>query len=138
MRRSTLLVAATLAACAGPVDVGQTAWQGTFPGGPGRITGSVAAVSGSGRTHASIAIQHGTPGQAFGWRIRLGDCQAEGALVGGAASYPVLTVAEDGTAGADVYLSRTMSAGPYAARLVQLQAGGGQLLAACTMLQQTP
>lgn len=137
MRRSILVVAVALAACAGPVDVGQTAWQATFSGGPGGISGSVGAVSVAGRTHASIAIQRAAPGQQYGWRIQQGDCQSEGALVGAAASYPVLTAAGDGTAGADIFLSRILNSGPYAARVVQLQSAG-EGLAACAPLQPLP
>ncbi len=137
MRRSLFLLATILAACAGPVDSGQVAWQATLNGGPGGISGSVAALSASGRTRASIAIQRAVAGQSYGWRIQQGDCQAEGALVGGAAVYPTLLAGDDGTAGADIVLSRTLTSGHYAARVVKLQAGG-ETLAACAALQQVP
>lgn len=137
MRRSVLVVVATLAACAGAVDIGQTAWQATFSGGTAGISGSVGAVSVSGRTHASISIQRAVPGQAYGWRIQRGDCQSEGQLVGSAAVYPTLTAADDGTAGADVFLSQILASGPYAARVVKLQSGG-EVLAACASLQPLP
>ncbi len=139
MRRCLLLLAAAAAAaaCAGAVDLGETAWQATLSSGPGGIAAQVAAVSGSGRTHLSIAIQRAAAGQQYGWRIQQGDCQAEGAIVGAAAIYPALTAAADGTAAADVFTSQTLGAGPYAARVVQLQAGG-ETLAACGAMQRSP
>ncbi len=138
MRRAFLVVVLPLAACAGAVDVSQTAWQATLAAGPGGISGSAAAVSVAGRTHASIAIERAVPGQQYGWRIQHGDCQAQGTLVGTAATYPTLTAADDGTAGADTYLSQVLSTGPYAARVAALQAGGGETPAACGALEQVP
>ncbi len=138
MRRALLVLLPALTACAGAVDAGQTAWQATLAGGPAGISAAVAAVSVSGRTHASIAIQRGVPGQQYGWRIQHGDCQAEGALVGAAAVYPTLTAADDGTAGTDTFLSQVLTTGPYAARVVRLQAAGGETLAACGALERVP
>ncbi len=138
MRRSILILATGLAACTGAVDLGQTAWQASFNGGPSGISGSLAALSVSGRTHLSIAIQRAVPGQQYGWRVQRGDCQSEGTLVGAAATYPTLTAADDGTAGTDnVYLSQILNSGPYVVRVVKLSAGG-EVLAACAALQPVP
>ncbi len=138
MRRTLLVIAASLAGCASPVALGQTAWQATLSGGPSGISASVGAVSATGRTHASIALERGVPGQRYGWRIQQGDCQSAGALVSGAASYPVLTAAADGTAGTDVYLSQAMTDGPYVARVLVLSADGSEALAACGAFQRAP
>jgi len=137
MRRIVLLLAAGLTACAAPVDLGQTAWQADLTGGPGGITGSVAAVAVSDRTTVSIAIQRALSGQQYAWRIQLGDCQAEGATLGGAATYPSLLPDQSGGAEAEALLSQALRTGPYAARVFQVQAGGAQTLAACGVLQRT-
>lgn len=124
------LVAGPLA-CAGGVELDQAAWQGEFTGGPAAISGSVAAVSVNGRTQASIHIDRATPGDTYAWRLAGGSCQAEGALVGGAAAYPPLTASSSGSADADAVLSQGLGSGPYAARVLHQPAGA---VVACTAL----
>jgi len=137
MRRTVFLLAAALTACAGPVELGEIAWQGDLTGGAGGITGSVAAVAVSDRTTVSIAIQRALSGQQYAWRVQLGDCQTAGATLGGAATYPALIPDEAGSAEAQAVLSQALRGGPYAARVLQVQAAGGQTLAACGVLQRT-
>ncbi len=131
-----LLACAVLAGCVGGVSNDQAAWQGELIGGPGGLTGSIAALSQSIRTHASVGIQRGTPGQRYAWRLERGTCQNPGAILGAPGAYPILTAGDDGSAQADGYISQTLDSGPYTGRVLLVAADGTQTSAACADLER--
>lgn len=130
------LAALALTACSDAVDLGQTAWQAELSVGPEGLTGSVAAVSVGNRTEASIQLERAAPGERYDWRIHAGDCEAAGAIVGGAAVYPRLVAGQDGRAEAETVLSQTLGAGPYAARVLHVLPDGAEQPAACAPLER--
>ncbi len=133
---SILLATASLTGCVGGVAVEQSAWQGDLVGPPTGVTGSVAALSQSDRTHASIGFQRGVPGQLYAWRLEQGNCQTTGAIFGAAAVYPQITADETGNGQAEAFLSQTLGSGPYAGRLLLVSSGGTQSSVACGVLQR--
>lgn len=131
-----LLACAALVGCVGGVSNDQTAWQAELVGPPTGVGGSIAALSQPGRTHASVGIQRGMPGQRYAWRLEQGSCQTPGTIVGAAAVYPTMTAGEDGSAAAEAYLSRTLGSGPYTGRVLLVSADGSQSSVACGVLQR--
>jgi hypothetical protein len=96
----------------GSVDVSVTPWEGTLVPSEGAPTGSVAALSQSGVTRASIQITGGRQeGGVYQWRIRTGSCGQPGVVIGGLAQYPDLDHESAGTTTADGVLSEPMPEG---------------------------
>ncbi|HEU5211066.1 MAG TPA: hypothetical protein VFU06_16840 [Longimicrobiales bacterium] len=71
-------------------------WEGRIVG--SEVSGNVAVLSQFGRTEVSIQIAGAQPDASYAWRINEDTCAHEGALVGGAASYPALETDASGSA----------------------------------------
>lgn len=134
LRRLTSILCTTFAAaCGGATEPVVLAWEAELdPSGPGGVSGSAAMVSQYGRTDMSIQIQSSAAGATYQWRINEGGCGAPGALVGGAAIYPPLTVQAASSASADANMGGMLDQDrTYAARVFGTSVGGGEVLVAC-------
>lgn len=122
-----VVVLGTLSGCAEAITNPATAWEGVLqPVLPAVVHGSVAVLSETGRSEASILIRDGKPGASYRWRIRRGSCEIAGDIVGGRAQYPVLSPGPSGEAGADASLSRMLDRDGEYAGWVQLEFVAGQ------------
>jgi hypothetical protein len=85
-------------------------WEGELAavGGSG-IRGDVAATSAVATTGVSVTISGATPGARHPWHIHRGTCGSNGAIVGGAGSYPALEVGSNGVASASANLDVALS-----------------------------
>lgn len=115
MRALALIGIVSLAACTvstnGGVDVDPVTdrigdWSGTLaPQANSRIVGAVEARSAVATSGVSVTISGATPGARHPWHIHRGTCGSNGAIVGDAGAYPVLTVGSDGVASASANLA---------------------------------
>jgi hypothetical protein len=81
-------------------------WNGTLGArGGSAITGSFRAWVYEGRTNISVNLANAMAGQRLPWHIHEGTCDNDMGIVGGAGSYPVLVVGNDGKASSNVILS---------------------------------
>lgn len=121
-----IMAPGALNGCSATVTGPTIAWEGALePVRPAVVHGSVAVLSGSGRSEASISIIDGEPGVSYRWRIHSGSCQAAGDVVGGRAAYPVLSPGSSGQAGADASLSAALDPDREYAAWVLLDADDG-------------
>ena len=79
---------------------GKIAGQGNWAS----ITGESRALVAEGRTQLTITVQNAQPGSRFAWVVREGRCGEQGAIVGTASWYSLLTVDGEGKAGATAQL----------------------------------
>jgi hypothetical protein len=81
-----------------PAKTGED-WSGSLSarGGSG-ITGSFKALVNAGKTNVSVNLANAMAGQRLPWHIHEGTCDNDLGIVGDASSYPVIVVANDGTA----------------------------------------
>lgn len=125
----TVLVAGMLAACAQQSEVGSTIEMGDAGDAPAEavetatpdlptwqaivtntevssVKGEVALrdVTGPG-TFVSIAVEGADPSAAMPWHVHRGDCGSGGAIVGDAATYPLLIADADGEAEAEAEIA---------------------------------
>ena len=130
-----LLIAST--GCSSSTEPVTTVWEGNLSSVAGSgITGTVGAVTQSGRTAVTIQIRKATAGETYGWRIDSGECSGTGQIQGGAALYPALTPDATGSASADAGLPGTFdSGGQYAARVFLTGSGAAGEVVACGDLQ---
>jgi hypothetical protein len=81
-----------------PAKTGED-WSGSLAarGGSG-ITGSFKALVNEGKTNVSVNLANAMAGQRLPWHIHEGTCDNDMGIVGSASAYPVIVVANDGTA----------------------------------------
>jgi hypothetical protein len=81
-------------------------WNGSLGarGGSG-ITGTFTAIVAEGRTNVSVNLANAMAGQQLPWHVHEGTCDNDMGIVGGAASYPVITVGNDGRGSASAALT---------------------------------
>jgi hypothetical protein len=120
MKKSILLLCCITAACAssssssdkGGLSATTGDWSAELSSrNNSGITGTAgvqSAVVGSG---VRISIRGATSGAAHPWHIHAGPCSNSGGIMGSPASYPVLTVAADGTASANITISTPLTEG---------------------------
>lgn len=134
-----LLLAGGVASCSPTILRGPTIWSANVNAvPPSSVEGTLGAVSQAGGTKASMDLRLGESGVTYGWRMAEGDCSSEGTLVGGRAAYPALVAGTTGAAEAEATLSGELkSGGSYAARILQVSAGGTEQVVACGVLQRT-
>lgn len=129
-----VLTTTCLMGCTKPVQPTVYLWEGELiasGGGFDSLRGSVAAISDSRRTQASIRIE-GAEEERYLWRIRRGSCVAPGPVVGSLAAYRELLPDNSGGATVNATLSEPMPAGSsYHAILVR---GSDESTAACGAL----
>jgi hypothetical protein len=129
-----------LASCSPTVLPLTTLWSADVrPSSPGAggIRGTLGVVAEPDRTTASMQLTGGEPGVTYLWRMSVGDCTSEGALLGGHAVYQVLVPADNGIANGDAAFSEHLEAeGSYAARILQ-DAGNGEVTLGCGELTRT-
>lgn len=135
----TLLLAGGGASCSPTILPGPTLWSANLSAvPPSSVQGTLGAVSQAGATKASMDLRLGEAGVTYEWRMSEGDCSSEGQLVGGRAAYPALVASTTGSATADATLPGDLtSGGSYAARILQVPAGGTEQVVACGVLKQT-
>ena len=81
-------------------------WSGSLSARSGSgITGSFKALVVDGKTTISVNLANAMAGQRLPWHVHEGTCDNDMGIVGGASSYPVIVVANDGTASANTVLS---------------------------------
>ena len=81
-----------------PAKTGED-WSGSLQarGGSG-ITGSFKALVNEGRTNVSVNLAGAMAGQQLPWHVHEGTCDNDMGIVGSPSAYPLITVANDGTA----------------------------------------
>jgi hypothetical protein len=81
-----------------PTKTGED-WTGSLAarGGSG-ITGSFKALVNEGKTNVSVNLANAMAGQRLPWHIHEGTCNSDMGIVGDPSAYPVIVVANDGTA----------------------------------------
>jgi hypothetical protein len=81
-------------------------WSGNLsPRGGSAITGNFKANSGEGKTTVAVNIANAMAGQRLPWHVHEGKCDNDMGIIGGASSYPIITVGNDGRASSNVVLS---------------------------------
>ena len=85
-------------------------WKGSLNarGGSG-ITGSFRAFVAHGKTNVSVTLANAMARQRLPWHVHEGTCDSDLGIVGGASSYPVIVVANDGTASSNTVLTVTLN-----------------------------
>jgi hypothetical protein len=84
-------------------------WNGSLSArGGSAITGSFRAWVYEGRTNISVNLANAMAGQRLPWHIHEGTCDNDMGIIGGAGSYPVLVVGNDGTASSNVILNASL------------------------------
>ncbi|MEJ7811225.1 MAG: hypothetical protein WKG32_12500 [Gemmatimonadaceae bacterium] len=70
------------------------------------VTGSASVAPGTNgtETKATVRISGGTPGSSYPWHVHMGQCGDDKGIVGPPASYPPITVGQDGSGTAEVTL----------------------------------
>jgi hypothetical protein len=88
-----------------PAKTGED-WSGSLSarGGSG-ITGSFKALVSAGKTNVSVNLANAMAGQQLPWHVHEGTCDNDRGIIGGASSYPLIVVANDGTASANTVLN---------------------------------
>jgi hypothetical protein len=145
----TLALTAAMAACnpfANKQKVGQidpknssadTRWNATLST-PGGMTGAVdlhgtasLIAAGQNKSLATVSITNAAPKGAHPWHLYQGQCGDDGVVVGSASAYPVLNVANDGSATASVTLPVELpTSGSYFV-VVNASAANMQTVLAC-------
>lgn len=114
MRNAALLAVLAIAACATNAKPGNDKdvisnstgdWEATLsPLGNSTVRGSVKAQSAVLGTGVHISISGATLNANHPWHIHRGQCGDNGAIVGDASAYPVLTAGNDGNASVNTTL----------------------------------
>jgi hypothetical protein len=74
-------------------------WSGSLTArGGSAITGSFKALVADGKTNVSVNLANAMAGQQLPWHVHEGTCENDMGIVGSASAYPLITVANDGTA----------------------------------------
>ena len=84
-------------------------WNGSLVarGGSG-ITGTFKANVADGKTTVSVNLANAMAGQRLPWHVHNGTCDNDMGIFGDASSYPVIVVANDGTASVNTVLNFTL------------------------------
>ena len=140
-RLASILCTAVAAACGPATAPVVLAWEGDLnANGPGGVSGSVAVVSQYGRTEMSILVEGAETGATYRWRVNQGGCGASGAegeLVGGAATYPAITIQTGSSASANANTGGMLDEdGAYSARVLHTTAASGETVVACGELER--
>lgn len=140
-RVAGILCTAVAAACGPATAPVVLAWEGDLAAnGPSGVSGSVAVVSQYGRTEMSILVEGAETGATYRWRVNEGGCGASGAdgeLVGGAATYPTITIQTGSSASANANTGGMLDEdGVYAARVLSTSAASGEIVVACGELER--
>jgi len=133
---SLLLVAA---GCSSLTESSASLWEATLaPVAPASVSGVAAAVAQAGRTRISVEIRQAVAGETYGWRTSAGTCSAEGAVVGGAALYPVLAPDISRVAKAEAAVPGQLKpGGAYTVRVFRAGVSGAGQVVACGGLVET-
>jgi hypothetical protein len=84
-------------------------WSGSLsPRSGSAITGSFKAFVADGKTTVSVNLANAMAGQRLPWHVHLGTCDNDMGIFGEASWYPVIVVANDGTASANTVLNYTL------------------------------
>jgi hypothetical protein len=125
---------------AGPVEPDFTAWEAELAGTAAYplATGSVGALSDGNRrrTEVSVVLANAPPESTLSWRIRAGQCGADGVVLGAPVSYADLVTDETGNAARDIVLSQAMIAGATYAVEVRHGPDDAPLIACGALLQR--
>lgn len=127
-------------ACSSSTAPSVTAWSGNLaPRPPSRVSGTVGAVSQSGRTSASLELEGGESGAVYAWRILEGSCSSQGDALVGKAVYPQVSTGLSGTGTAQAGLAREMDyQKTYAAWVFLISpTDGSETVAACGELDRS-
>jgi hypothetical protein len=85
-------------------------WSGSLNARSGSaITGTFRALVADGKTNVSVTLANAMGGQRLPWHVHEGTCDSDLGIVGGASSYPVIVVANDGTASSNTVLELTLN-----------------------------
>ena len=80
-------------------------WSGSLsPRSGSAITGSFKALVADGKTTVSVNLANAMAGQRLPWHVHKGSCDNDMGIVGSASQYPVIVVANDGTASSNTVL----------------------------------
>jgi|RhiMetdeSRZDD1v2_1073273.scaffolds.fasta_scaffold2146660_1 hypothetical protein len=80
-------------------------WSGSLsPRSGSAITGSFKALVADGKTTISVNLANAMAGQRLPWHVHKGSCDNDMGIVGSASQYPVIVVANDGTASSNTVL----------------------------------
>lgn len=80
-------------------------WSGSLsPRSGSAITGSFKALVADGKTNVSVNLANAMAGQRLPWHVHKGTCDSDMGIVGSPSQYPVIVVANDGTASATTVL----------------------------------
>ena len=84
-------------------------WNGSFTarGGSG-ITGSFKAFVAEGKTTVTVNLANAMAGQRLPWHVHNGTCDNDMGIFGDASLYPVIVVANDGTASVNTVLNYSL------------------------------
>lgn len=103
-----LVVAVTVAGLAAATQPAfDHEWKAVLAPGAGSNISGTAEVEGEDndkKTEAEISIKGATAGEQLPWHVHQGKCGSGGAIVGPATAYPVIRVADDGSAKAEAHL----------------------------------
>lgn len=128
IRRAISLLAASLTACGGArglegeSDPFPTAWTAEVQaqGEAGHSGFATITLLPDGQTRANTTLSGGSAGGVHPWAIHEGTCDSEGAIVGPADAYPILSPNELGNASATATLNLTLASdASYALRIFE-------------------
>jgi hypothetical protein len=84
-------------------------WNGSLsPRGGSGITGTFRATVADGKTTVSVNLANAMAGQRLPWHVHNGTCSNDMGIFGDASLYPVIVVANDGTASVNAVINYTL------------------------------
>ena len=84
-------------------------WSGSLsPRGGSAITGSFKAFVADGKTTVTVNLANAMAGQRLPWHVHNGTCSNDMGIYGDASMYPVIVVANDGTASVNTVLNYSL------------------------------
>lgn len=84
-------------------------WNGSLsPRGGSSITGTFKAFVADGKTTVTVNLANAMAGQRLPWHVHNGTCSNDMGIYGDASYYPVIVVANDGTASVNTVLNYTL------------------------------
>lgn len=129
-----LIAAGLVTGCLGPVEVTEPLlWEGDLepvPGASTPVAGSMAMVADEFNTQIGVGLEDAPADEELGWLVSTGSCDSVGERVGPAASFPPLSVDDEGTAEMETAVTgRLESDGSYVGQITGESDGSGEPLA---------